>query len=211
MSQFSVRLFTALQQASFYYSVHEEAVALLPEGNGRNWLDVGCGPGLVTRLAARRRYRSLGVDSDSDMVTQAEKLTLPYESTARFLCGTVDYKHPEASDYDVVSAASLLTVLPDRRQALQQLFSHVAPKGQLLIVETSARMTFINALHWCWQRRFPKGFGWLLLWGWVRGGRAVQARELAVPGCQTRCVELMDGLVNAWIIEREALGQPRSR
>ncbi|WP_196159862.1 hypothetical protein [Reinekea sp. G2M2-21] len=41
---------------------------------------------------------------------------------------------------------------------------------------------------------------------WVHGCRAVQARELAVPGCQTRCVELMDGSVNAWIIERKALG-----
>jgi hypothetical protein len=46
---------------------------------------------------------------------------------------------------DVVTAASLLAVVPDPVVALHQLWSCVAPTGTLLVIETSQQMTPASA------------------------------------------------------------------
>lgn len=71
MSAFSAALFSRLQAAEFYSALHQQAVELLPRGEGRTWLDVGCGPGLVARCAAAHGYRARGVDTDPAMVRRA--------------------------------------------------------------------------------------------------------------------------------------------
>ena len=52
MSMAAAALFAWVQSAPGYRRVHDDAVGLLGPGDGRAWLDAGCGPGLVTRLAA---------------------------------------------------------------------------------------------------------------------------------------------------------------
>jgi 2-polyprenyl-3-methyl-5-hydroxy-6-metoxy-1,4-benzoquinol methylase len=77
-------LFVWLQGAGFYRDVHQQAVDILPQGNGKTWLDVGCGPGLVARQAAARGYDATGVDADGNMVRAAKRLTRWHGSTAGF-------------------------------------------------------------------------------------------------------------------------------
>ena len=67
-------LFTWLQGADFYRDLHRQAVDSLPEGNGKRWIDIGCGPGLVTRLAVARGYAATGIDTSAGMVKAARRL-----------------------------------------------------------------------------------------------------------------------------------------
>lgn len=137
MSASASWMFDWIEGAPFYAETHREAIDLVPEGHGRSWLDVGCGPGLVARLAAERGYEALGVDRDPAMIQAARR----HETTARFEVADLS----ALPDADVVSAASLLIVVPDASATIDVLWRHVRPGGALLIVETTPRMTPENA------------------------------------------------------------------
>lgn len=74
MSAVSARLFTTVQGADFYRDHLRSAVELLPPAEGATLLDIGCGPGLLTRLAAARGYRAVGLDADQNMVAAAKRI-----------------------------------------------------------------------------------------------------------------------------------------
>ncbi len=73
MGSLSARFFDYIQEADFYRDLHREAVALLPAGAGQTWFDIGCGPGLVARLAHARGYDAVGFDLDADVTRLARK------------------------------------------------------------------------------------------------------------------------------------------
>jgi SAM-dependent methyltransferase len=199
MSQLSAWWFSQVQAAHFYIEVHKQAVALLGPGQGQTWFDIGCGPGLVTRLAKASGHQAQGFDLDPAMVVQARRLAGP--QGPRFEASALDQtRHGQA---DVVSAASLLQVLPDRAAGLRQLLAAVAPGGRLLVVETSARMAQASA-DW-WQPGLATGRGaWILrVWARVRRGRpAVDVAALCPPGYSVQAHPLLGGLVTAWIVQR---------
>lgn len=202
MSGLAARFFAYLQDAAFYREVHEQAVALLPQGTGRTWLDLGCGPGLVARLAAARGYHTLGRDIDPDMIAMAQRIAQQSGSRVGFEVGGFDAPLPHDARADVVSAASLLIVLDDRAAALRQMLAHLKQDGILLLIETTPAMRPRAAWRWLRQTGYTKR-GWLLmLWAWVRSGRAIQRDELSAEGWHTECTELMGGLVAAWTIRR---------
>ncbi len=95
-------LFGWLHGADFYRATHAEAVALLPTGQGRTWLDVGCGPGLVARLAAARGYTARGVDAAPGMIRKARRIARAHGPAIEYTIATLD-SLPAASA-DVVSA-----------------------------------------------------------------------------------------------------------
>ena len=129
----STLLFTWLQGADFYFDLHKQAVDFLPAGHGETWLDIGSGPGLVTRLAAERGWRATGIDTDPQMVAAAKRIARWKHSPAEFQMG--DFTTLPAEFAQVVSAASLLAVLPDREAGLRSLWHLLRPGGFLLIVE----------------------------------------------------------------------------
>lgn len=201
MSRKVARFFACLQEAEFYREVHRQAVALLPPGAGRLWLDLGCGPGLVTRLAAERGYHALGRDIDPDMVAMAQRVARNKGSPARFEAAGIEAALGEQR-VDVVSAASLLFVLADRATALRQMLAQLKPGGVLLVVETTPAMRLGKAWRWLRQAGGGRRAWMLLLWAWVRGGRAVGEEELKAEGWRAECAPLMGGLVSAWIFRR---------
>lgn len=204
MSRFAARFFAHLQGAAFYRAVHEQAVVLLPEGAGRTWLDIGCGPGLVARLAAARGYHVQARDIDPDMVAMAQRIAQQNESSAEFEIGGIAAPLPHDQRVDVVSAASLLFVLDDRAAALRQMLTHLDEDGILLIIETTPAMLPGAAWCWLWQTGYTKRAWMLLLWARARGGRAVSQEELSVDGWSSERKPLLGGLVAAWIFRRIA-------
>lgn len=132
-------LFTWLQGSDFYHDLHQEAVETAPPGNGENWLDVGCGPGLVARLAAAHGYHATGIDTDLQMIQTAKRIAKHQRSSASFRIGDVAGLPVEAAE--VVSAASLLAVLEDKLGGLNALWNCVRPGGTLLVIEPTEQMT----------------------------------------------------------------------
>lgn len=89
MSYSSSKLFVWLQGADFYKDLHAQAMEGLPNGEGRTWLDFGCGPGLFTRLAAAKGYSAMGIDQDPSMIREAKKIAKREASSADFAVGDV--------------------------------------------------------------------------------------------------------------------------
>lgn len=208
MSRLSALFFTRVQAAPFYRALHEQAVGLLPAGHGQVWLDMGCGPGLLSRLAHQRGYRVTGADADPAMVRQARRQAIHLGPEGpRFEVGRLREAGQALGTAEVVSAASLLAVLPDRPAALRDLLRLLRPGGTLLLIEPSAMMSPQSV------RQYLAGQpglcdAWVLrLWARTRQpARLVQAAELVVPGFTLAQHPLLGGLVNAWLLTPRPAG-----
>jgi ubiquinone/menaquinone biosynthesis C-methylase UbiE len=195
-------LFTWLQGADFYFDLHKQAVESLPAGRGETWLDVGSGPGLVTRLAAERGYRAIGIDTDLQMIASARRIARREHSSADFQTG--DIASFPAESAQVVSAASLLAVLPDREAGLRSLWRLLRPGGFLLVVEPTRHMTSGNA--GAIQNGLPqKRIMGLRMWANARQGDIFDPAIYEVLGAESmRFLPLLQGLVGAWVMQKQA-------
>lgn len=201
MGMLSARLFSFIQATQFYAELHRQAVALLPPGNGGIWLDAGCGPGLVARLAAQRGYCATGLDIDASMIRLAIAEGRRQGSPAGFEVAPLESLPDRRQLADVISAASLLAVIRDRARALRCLTASLAEHGKLLLVEPSERMTPEAAASLPLARGWSRDSWVLSLWAGTRTpARAVGWNDTRIDGYETQRVELLEGLVNAWII-----------
>ena len=195
MSYLSAGFFAWVQGAPFYADLHAQAVELLREGDGKSWLDVGCGPGLVARLANNRNYQVLGLDPDPAMIRIAAHKS-SRDTRCRFEIGGLENASRQYNA-DVVSAASLLCVLPDPVIALHQLWDCVRPHGRLLVIETTTKMTPKWVCQVCHTTRPGRRLG-LHLWARARQGRAVAPEVFeSLPAQSHTCIPLLSGLVQA--------------
>ncbi len=195
-------LFTWLQGADFYRNLHQQAVDLLPPGEGKTWLDVGCGPGLVSRQAAAKGYDVTGVDTDVSMLRAARRLACWQGSSATFQQG--DLSSLVAAQADVVSAASLLAVLDEPAEGTAILWRGVRPGGYLLLIEPTAAMSVANARQLMRTGKLPgKRLSGLKLWAGAREGRAVAADVFTPADAeQMQHIELLGGMVAAWAFHK---------
>lgn len=205
MSYFSARLFAWLQGADFYVGLHRAAVEQLPPGHGKSWLDVGCGPGLVTRLAAAHGYASVGIDLDHHMIRVARRLAAREASPAIFYTGNVLQPGAPLRQADVVSAASLLAVVKDKSAALDQLIRYVRPGGRLLIVEPTAELTAQAALELTRMGTLGRRSWGLRLWARAREGKTVDPHVFRMLHHEVERIDLLHGLVAAWVVHVPAL------
>lgn len=90
-------------------------------------LDVGCGTGSLCLELAPHAQRVHGVDYAKEMVTIARnKAAAAGQAHVTFSQGTLDDLD---GSYDVVSAYSLLHLVPDLDEALARLFAATKPGG----------------------------------------------------------------------------------
>ena len=196
-------LFTWIQGADFYHYLHREAVNLLPIGNGKTWLDVGCGPGLVSRLAQDRGYQVTGIDSDPLMIRSANRIAKKQNRSIDFKIADVFDLSKESAD--VVSAASLLAVLGDRANGLYSLWRSVKPNGVLLIIEPTDQMTIDNVSKAIANGLPRERINGLRMWASARQGNIVNPaifETLEVNSVKFK--PLLQGLVGAWILRKKA-------
>jgi trans-aconitate 2-methyltransferase len=95
----------------------------------RHVVDLGCGPGLLTRLLAQRwpNARVEGIDSSADMIDRAERLEA---AGLEFRLGDIAEWSPEA-DVDVVISNAALQWVPGH-EALLRRWTSVLPTGSWL-------------------------------------------------------------------------------
>jgi ubiquinone/menaquinone biosynthesis C-methylase UbiE len=196
-------LFTWLQGADFYHNLHREAVDLLPMGNGKTWMDIGCGPGLVARLAMNRGYQVIGIDSDPQMIQSAKRIAKRQGLSIDFKTGDVFNLSTESAD--VVSATSLLAVLGNKASGLNSLWKCVRSGGTLLIIEPTNRMTIENANQVVNSGLSRKRINGLRMWATARQGNTIDPaifETLVVDSIKFE--PLLQGLVGAWILYKKA-------
>jgi trans-aconitate methyltransferase len=186
--------FEWVQGADFYVDLHREAVELTLATVAEprpTWVDAGCGPGLVARLAAERGARALGIDTDPAMLRAAERKP----GATRFELG--DASELEAASADIVSAASLLYGAADPRSIVTTLWAAVRPGGALLLVETTSAMTLDGARPISSELRARDRLA-LHLWARARNGHAFDRSSLdAMPTRGRTTTRLLNGLAEA--------------
>ena len=195
-------IFNYLHGAEFYRQFHREAAGLLPDGDGRTWLDVGCGPGVLSRKAALRGYRVRAVDRQRAMIDAAVRRSREFQPHIEFAVSDLDAEAARGTVYDVVSASSLLAVLPDRNAGLAKLAALAKPSGAILIVEASRRMTPANAISVLARRRLGARSGMLLIWALARRGRMPPPLGPLDPGLTISVTSLLYGLVEASVLRK---------
>lgn len=110
-------------------------------GRLRDWLparagdvlDVGCGTGSLSLLAAEQGHRITGVDASRAMVARArEKLA---GRDAVFLVGDAAAPPVGEERYDAVLVRHVLWALPEPQRALRHWRDLLRPGGRLVLVE----------------------------------------------------------------------------
>jgi len=196
-------LFTWIQGADFYHDLHKEAVDRLPIGDGKIWIDVGCGPGLVSRLAANMGYQVIGIDSSPQMIYAAKRIAKKQGLLIDFKIGDLFGLPKESAD--VVSAASLLAVVKNKAGGLNSLWNCVRPGGTLLIIEPTDQMTIENANQLIKNGLPGSRINGLRLWATARQGNIVNPKFFETVGTDTiEFTPLLHGLVGAWVIQKRA-------
>lgn len=207
MTSFATGLFAHLQDAEFYRAMHREAADTVPHGVGRTWLDVGCGPGSLTRIASDMGYAAHGIDRDAQMIAAARRLAAERNNSATFDVSDIDTAMVTGERFDVVSASSLLVVLPDPKEALLQLQAVAKPQGTVLIVEASRHLTRMRAASEIFSGKLGRRAYMLQLWAMARSGRALPDQIFDQPKMQVERRPLLNGLANAWTIRVPAITQ----
>jgi ubiquinone/menaquinone biosynthesis C-methylase UbiE len=136
------------------------------------------------------------------MIQLARRLTCA-ERMCRFEVS--DFNHLTKVHYaDIVSAASLLFVLPDPLAGIRQLWRCVRPGGALLIIETTTDMVPAQVRQARQGVRSGRGLA-LTLWALARRGRIIDPSVFdAIVPASRECKLLLNGLVQAWVFTKEA-------
>jgi ubiquinone/menaquinone biosynthesis C-methylase UbiE len=110
----------------------ERLVSWLPARAG-DLLDLGCGTGSLSLLAAEQGHRVTGVDSSPAMVDLARAKLAGRD--AAFLVGDATAPPVGEQRFDVVLVRHLLWALPDPGRVLRHWRELVRPGGRLVLVE----------------------------------------------------------------------------
>ncbi|MFI5761001.1 class I SAM-dependent methyltransferase [Streptomyces sp. NPDC051563] len=98
-------------------------------------LDVGCGTGSLSLLAAGAGHRVTGVDLSPQMVGHARAKLAAAGLSGRFLVGDAATPPTGKQRFDVLLSRHLLWTLPDPEAALGAWTGRLRPGGTLVLVE----------------------------------------------------------------------------
>jgi ubiquinone/menaquinone biosynthesis C-methylase UbiE len=117
---------------------------------GERVLDVGCGTGVVTCLAAEAvgpAGVAIGIDPAFRMIAMARQNARLTESRAAFKLATIEHLPFEDSSFDIAVASLMLHHLPSdlKTEGLREVYRVLKPGGRLLVIDLDRPA---NALWW---------------------------------------------------------------
>jgi len=166
---------------------------MLAVGEGHTWADIGCGPGLMSRLVSEKGYDTTGYDLDANSIRLARYLgrghnNVRYRQQDLF---TID-RH-----FNVISATSLLSVIPDKKKALKRLLSLLSPtNATLILIEPTEDMKIKNVWRLIKDTKRLFYYLGLLLWAKAREGKHIDRTLFEdLSGVEVSHVLSLDGMV----------------
>ena len=115
------------QRGKFFLDAVQRFV---PEG--AEVLDYGCGPGRISCLLAREKYRVTGFDASQGMLTEATKL-VKAGLDLQFRLDPHEGRDLETGRYDAIVCSSVIEYLVDPEQLLRRFRNGLRPGGHLVI------------------------------------------------------------------------------
>lgn len=137
------------------------AAALRP---GERVLDLGCGTGVVTRLAAEGVQpdgRAAGLDLNPEMLAVARSVTPPELGIEWYEASAESLPLPDQS-FDVVLCQMALQFVPDRHRCLEEVRRVLAPGGRFVLNLPGPASPFFDAMaHALGRHIAPQAEGFL--------------------------------------------------
>ena len=114
-------------------------IGIGPINDGETVLDLGCGAGLDTFLAARRvgpRGRVIGIDMTPEMVRKADKnrRELGMENV-EFRQGSIEQLSVEGNSVDLVLSNGVINLCPDKERVVSEIYRVLRPGGRLYVAD----------------------------------------------------------------------------
>ncbi len=124
-------------------------------------LEIGCGPGFYScRLAARfERLHVTGIDRASEQLTRARtRASEKHLANCSFENSDVLALDWPRASFNAVLASRLFTILPEREQALAEMFRVLQPGGRCFVAEPRSLLRAAIPLHAMWLLARLVGF-----------------------------------------------------
>jgi SAM-dependent methyltransferase len=158
--------------------VHEALVDALAPQPGERWLDVACGAGHVSELAAGAGARVTGIDIAPRLIDVARERAEAAGFDIEYRVGDAESLDVSDESFDVVVSSFGLIFAPDHDAVARELRRVLVPGGRLAFSAWTPAGTIGDMLRMLgpFQPPPPPGAGFPLAWGeeqYVRGELAV--------------------------------------
>lgn len=120
--------------------------------SGERVLDVGCGTGVVTRLAAKRTgTKAAGLDMNPAMLGVARAVT-PSELLTEWHEASAESMPLPDENFDVVTCQMSLQFVPDKVSAVREMHRVLTPGGRLVLNTPGAMHPFFSIMEGALER-----------------------------------------------------------
>lgn len=108
-----------------------DLLALIEKRSGMRVVDLGCGPGGITRklVEALPQSTALAIDSSAEMLARASEIALPNVTWRQQTIE--DWATNETSLYDLIFSNAALHWVGDHEALLPRILAKLAPEGQI--------------------------------------------------------------------------------
>jgi ubiquinone/menaquinone biosynthesis C-methylase UbiE len=113
------------------YLERTELVLEMFDGDGKEVLDIGCGPGVLEPHLLDRGCRVTAIDFSANMIEQARESlkTHPRSANVSFLTGSADELPFPDGSFDAFVCIGVLSYIPDTDRALREIARVIRPSG----------------------------------------------------------------------------------